>query len=185
MSEIWFISDTHFGHANILKFTRSDGSPVRPGFRDVDHMDEVLIENWNKIVGPNDKIYHLGDVAFGNKTAVLDTYMPRLNGKKRLILGNHDNADVEVYRKHFQKIASWRHFTDDGCALICTHFPLHRSSFLGRYDGSCVNVHGHIHARVIDDPEYKNVCVEQTSYQPVHYETLLKLARDLRATCSK
>lgn len=177
MPNIWFISDTHFGHANMLNFMREDGTPVRPGFKDVDHMDEVMIANWNRMVKPEDKIYHLGDV--GMRSDVLKRVLPRLNGKKRLILGNHDNQDANFYSQYFQKIASWRHFTDNGVALICTHFPLHHMSFLGRYEGRCLNVHGHIHARVINDSKYKNVCVEQIEYTPINYDDLIAAARRL------
>ena len=176
MSERWFISDTHFGHANILKFSRADGTPLRPNFNDIDHMDEVIIDRWNKTIAPDDDVYHLGDLCFQGK--IMERILPRLNGKKRLILGNHDRLDMGAYRKHFKRISSWRHFTDDGCALICTHFPLHESSFLGRYEGRCVNVHGHIHARVIPSKKYVNICVEQTDYTPVNYDVLRKHAME-------
>lgn len=66
--DIWLISDTHFNHANILKFTDSrTGLPVRPGFESVDHMNEHMIERWNSVVKPGDIVYHLGDVVMGNK----------------------------------------------------------------------------------------------------------------------
>ena len=132
---------------------------------------------WNRVVAPQDKVYHLGDV--GMRSSVLQSVLPRLNGKKRLTLGNHDDQDVGFYRKHFQKVMSWRHFTDDGFAMVCTHYPLHSSSFLHRYAGRCINVHGHIHARTIDDPEYVNICVEQIAYTPVSYEWLMSRARKL------
>ena len=111
------------------------------------------------------------------------TVLPRLNGKKRLILGNHDYSDRQMmrfYLEHFQKVMSWRHFTEPDCALICTHYPLHESSFLGRYKGSCINVHGHIHTRRINDPRYINICVEQIDYTPVSYDWLIAKARRAR-----
>ena len=123
---IWFASDHHFGHAALLTFTKDDGSHARPGFRDVDHMNETMIANHNRVVGQTDSVYFLGDVGFGKTT--LAAVLPRLNGKKRLILGNHDYSDrqmIRFYLEHFQKIMSWRHFTEPDCALICTHYPLH------------------------------------------------------------
>ena len=177
MASIWFASDHHFGHANLLKFTSDDGAYVRPGFRDVDHMNETMIANHNRVVGVADHAYFLGDVGFSRAT--LAAVLPRLNGKKRLILGNHDYSDRQMmrfYLEHFQKVMSWRYFTEPDCALICTHCPLHESSFLGRYKGSC-NVHGPIHARRIDDPRYVNICVEQIDYTPVSYDWLLAKAR--------
>lgn len=178
MPNIYVTSDTHFGHTNMLRFTNPDGSLVRPGFRDVSHMDEVIIERWNEVVRPEDKIYHLGDVGFNLEH--LQGILPRLNGHKRLIIGNHDLLDMGFYAKYFKRIQAWRQFVDKdrNCAIICSHFPLHESSFLGRYAGRCINVHGHIHARVIDDPRYINVCVERTDYRPVLLEKLLD-----RASC--
>ena len=178
MASIWFASDHHFGHANLLKFMSDDGAYVRPGFRDVDHMNETMIANHNRVVGVADRAYFLGDVGFSRAT--LAAVLPRLNGKKRLILGNHDYSDRQMmrfYLEHFQKVMSWRHFTEPDCALICTHCPLHESSFLGRYNGSCINVHGHIHTRRINDPRYVNICVEQIDYTPVSYDWLLAKAR--------
>lgn len=63
MAERFFISDTHFSHARILEFESDDGRPVRSGFSSVEEMDEAMIERWNSVVGPKDKVYHLGDVA--------------------------------------------------------------------------------------------------------------------------
>lgn len=179
MRDIWFISDTHFGHANILTFTGADGAPVRPGFDDVRHMDDYMVTCWNETIKPDDRVYHLGDVGMSRKA--VEPILPQLHGQKRLLLGNHDTLDVKFYRTYFKKVASWRHFTEPDVALVCTHCPLHESSFLGRYDGTCLNVHGHIHRRTIDDPRYRNVCVEVTDYYPVHYDTLIAEARQLSA----
>ena len=85
---VWFCSDHHFNHTNILSFINYSGEKVRPEFSTVEQMNEVMIENHNARVKPNDKVYFLGDVGFN--TASLDTILPRLNGKKRLILGNHE-----------------------------------------------------------------------------------------------
>lgn len=177
--DIWFSSDPHYGHANMLKFTRPDGTPVRPGFSDVTHMNEHMIERHNSVVKPGDKWYCLGDL--GWNPAVLTPILARLNGKKRLLLGNHDQEDMGFYMKHFERIGSWRHFADKGrgLALVCTHFPLHKSGFLSRYDGRCLNVHGHTHARILPEPEYRNVCVETIDYTPVNYDTLMQMAAKL------
>jgi calcineurin-like phosphoesterase family protein len=177
VNDRWFISDSHFGHANLLKLTRHDGSPLRPGFRDADQMDEVMIEKWNAVVKPADVVHHLGDICFDQKH--LTGILPRLNGNIYLVLGNHDRLDTGFYDKHFKKVRGWFHYTEPGAAMVCTHCPLHESSFLGRYEGNCINVHGHIHARVIRDPNY--VSVEQIDYTPVHYDTLMAKARRMAA----
>lgn len=179
MKNIFFISDTHFSHSNIIKFTFPDGRPIRPGYTDdILQHDEILIERWNKTIGQHDKVYHLGDVGFKNKDR-LDKVLSRLNGKKRLILGNHDTMDIEVYTKHFEKIFSWRHFGRDmGVNFVCCHYPLHPGSFEYRAGQPGWCVHGHIHEKLImkddgtPDPRYINVCVEHVNGTPVEFEEL-------------
>src|SRR5581483_5246031 len=83
MAEL-FTSDTHFGHKNVIRYDE------RP-FRDMDHMREMLIKNWNDTVTPSDTVYHLGDVAFLGTTATREI-VNRLNGRKILIRGNHDGS---------------------------------------------------------------------------------------------
>ena len=181
MTDIWVISDTHFGHANMLKFTEANGDLCRPGFADVSAMNECMIDRWNQTVKPGDKVYHLGDVAFGQKT--LDDIMPRLNGQKRLIMGNHDNMDVRVYRKYFKKIASWRQWRIGNLRLVMCHYPLHESSFSNRHGGDenaiGVCVHGHIHRKEPPPGGYINVCVEMIDYTPVHFDDLVQQARQI------
>lgn len=178
MTDIWVISDTHFGHANILK-KKPDGSPIRPFFNSVDEMNARMVHLWNETIKPQDKVYHLGDVAFGQKT--LDDIMPQLHGKKRLIMGNHDGIDVRVYRKYFKRIASWRRLTVDEVKLYLCHYPLHETALNNRHTeekgiiGVCV--HGHIHDRPSPSPAHINVCVERTNYMPVHIDELVKIAR--------
>lgn len=173
---IFFISDTHFNHANILTFKdKKTGALIRPGFSNVEDMNERIIDNWNKVVKPEDKIYHVGDVAFGN---VKDFHpiMRRLNGHKRLCLGNHDHFDILDYAQYFDKIMSWRQFRDQPIPFIVCHYPLHEDALFGR-GGIIYNVHGHIHERNVytgkrPDPRYINICVEHTDYTPVHIDEL-------------
>jgi len=67
MHDIFFISDTYFGHKNILKFTDERGNLIRPGFTDVDHMDRFMIDKWNATITAESKVYHCGDVSFDTK----------------------------------------------------------------------------------------------------------------------
>lgn len=177
MTEIWHISDHHLGHANILKFTGPDGQPARTGFKDLEHMHAVIVQRHNALVGAHDKVYFHGDVAW--KAETMERILPLLNGKKRLILGNHDTLDLDLYRKHFKKIMAWRQFSYKDCSLVCTHFPLHEAGFAGRHPGTCLNVHGHTHTRSIEDPRYENISVEVIDYTPVNHELLLEKARRL------
>lgn len=171
MKNIWVISDTHFNHSNILNFKDKQDKKFRGDlFKDISHMNETMIENWNSVIKPEDKVYHLGDVYFGRQDEA-DNILSRLNGKKRLILGNHDDGKDSVLKKHFQKIMLWRIFKEFNCLL--SHVPIHRESFR-KVD---YNVHGHIHEKPSYGKEYINVSVEQISYTPVHIEDLARRAK--------
>lgn len=173
MAEVFVISDTHFNHANILKFTDSkSGLKVRP-FDNLSEMNECMIDNWNEVVKPQDKIYHLGDVYFGAQNEA-DDILSKLQGKKRLIVGNHDviYGKGNILQKHFQKIHLWRMFRAEG--LLLTHVPVH-SSTLGehRFDGKAMtNIHGHIHQNKSPEGPYRCVCVEHLGYKPINLDSL-------------
>ena len=87
MSDIWFTSDTHFCHTNIIKYCN------RP-FTHIDAMNEALIDNWNKVVKPGDRVYHLGDFGFAN-VGKLENIFNRLKGQKYLCEGNHDDESLD------------------------------------------------------------------------------------------
>lgn len=181
---IWYTSDSHFRHENIIKYSN------RP-FKHADEMDECLIERWNEVVKPEDHVWHLGDVTMmrsANQRWDLYGIIRKLNGHKRLILGNHDHFPVSVYiEAGFEKIkASWVHDN-----LLLTHIPVHPDS-LGRF-GACV--HGHTHnncypAVVKEDDKgygkhrrvvpYVNICVEQTNYRPISLEEVKERVRQLK-----
>lgn len=165
MNDIWVTSDTHFNHQNILKFKEDDGvTPVRD-FDSVQEMNETLIDNWNSVVKQGDKVYHLGDVFFGPKEE-FKILWPRLNGKKRLIVGNHDDIKFLSQGNFFQKVYMWRLFKEFG--IILTHVPINQDNF--RVGSK--NVHGHIHTKKSPNGPYQCVCVEQTNYTPVNIEDL-------------
>ncbi len=92
----WFTADTHFGHANIIKYcNRPFGSSVE--------MNETMISNWNKVVQPGDIVYHLGDFCFGRKGYEFDIYFNRLNGLIVFIKGNHDKTTWKKHRNKFYR----------------------------------------------------------------------------------
>ena len=176
MPNTFFIGDTHFGHANILTFKDNDGKTLRP-FASVEEMDETMIDNWNRVVGADDVIYHLGDVAMNRKHLAL---LERCNGRKKLIRGNHDTAPMRFYLRHFEQIHGAKVFSMPkdmgGGGFIATHIPVHEQS-LGR---NRANIHGHLHCNfitiieyksrvsyIIKDPRYMNLCVEQINYTPI------------------
>jgi len=168
MGDVFVISDTHFNHANILSFRCIDGSLMRPDFKDVTHMNEVMIENWNSIIKPKDTVIHVGDVIFGHPEFYGVT-LARLNGIKTLIMGNHD-YDAARFIPYFSSIraslATKGMFKRD---LLFTHYPINDFSM---YPTS-LNVHGHIHEKKIDKDGYVNVSVERTNYKPIPIEDIL------------
>jgi calcineurin-like phosphoesterase family protein len=181
MPSVFLVSDTHFGHAGVCRFTRKDGvTKLRP-WTDPDEMDEFMVKAWNERVKPNDKVYHLGDVVINRKALPI---LDRLNGDKVLIRGNHDIFKDEDYMKYFRSIRAY-HVMD---GMILSHIPIHEDS-LGRFG---VNIHGHLHAdRVMKhaqgmgefvehmamswiDPRYHCVCVEHTDFAPILFEDVIE-----------
>ena len=162
MPSVFLVSDTHFGHAGVTRFLRDDGTKLRP-WDSVEEMDEEMVKRWNETVKPTDKVYHLGDVVINRKALSI---MHRLNGDKVLIKGNHDIFKLEDYTRHFRDIRGY-HVMDN---LILSHIPVHPDS-KGRFRG---NIHGHLHARSLDDPWYQCVCVEQTDFRPILFEEFVK-----------
>lgn len=112
----FFTSDTHFNHANIIRFCN------RP-FKDVNQMNEVLIENWNRVISPGDTVFHLGDFCLGGSlewTNVLD----RLNGKIHLILGNHDMKNIrQGYINRFENVVMQMHIEIGKRCIYLNHYP--------------------------------------------------------------
>lgn len=163
MSKTFLISDTHFGHANILSFKKKDGSLLREGFKDIKDHDLELIQRWNNVVNKEDKVYHLGDVGFTNFPHVKRIF-DALNGTKVLIKGNHDNFKLSQYAQIFKDVRAI-HVLD---GIVLTHVPIHPDS-LYRWKG---NVHGHLHENILEDKRYLNICVEHTNYTPIDFEEI-------------
>jgi calcineurin-like phosphoesterase family protein len=169
MADIWVVSDTHIGHANILKFVDSKGARVRP-FDTVEQMNEYILEKWNSVVKPGDKVYHLGDVFFGDRDEFKRAW-PKFNGSKRVILGNHDDVKFLASGGFFAKAQESRNFTEYG--LVLSHRPLHDSQLWDHKRARPMrNVHGHLHQNIINDDRYINVSVELIDYTPVSIEEL-------------
>ena len=179
MPAIFLVSDTHFGHTGVCKFTRNDGvTKLRP-WDNADEMDEEMVKRWNETVRPNDKVYHLGDVVINRKA--LKT-LGRLNGDKVLIRGNHDIFRDDEYRQYFRELRAYHVMN----GMILSHIPIHVDS-LGRFG---TNIHGHLHAnrvmhlptwRIDDtriDPRYHCVCVEQTDFRPILFEDVIKRIKE-------
>lgn len=169
MSNVFCTSDFHFGHAaTIFSFKRKDGTALR-SFKSVEEMNETMIDRFNSLVCPCDKVYILGDLAM--KESELH-HLGRLNGHLRLILGNHDTGDYKKYAQYFEAIYSSRLLD----RMIFTHIPIHPDC-IGR---SFCNVHGHSHwtPELCFGPRYLNVSVEMTDFYPISLEDIKKKVQD-------
>lgn len=173
MPSVFLVSDTHFGHSNICKFTRDDGSKLRP-WETSEEMNEAMIKLWNDTVRPNDKVYHVGDVVIKRKDLEI---LDRLNGDKVLIRGNHDIFKLSDYAKYFRDIRG-THKMDK---FIISHYPIHPESI--SHWCSC-NIHGHTHYRNVlnsdgsEDIRYFNVSVENTEFKPILFEKVKKIIEE-------
>ena len=179
---IWFSSDPHFFHENIITYCS------RP-FHTVSEMNEYMVEQHNLLVKPSDHWYCLGDVTMlrdnqGRGLGILR----RMHGHKRLILGNHDHYAMKHYLEHFEKVMAMN--VIDGMRF--THIPVHPASM----GGVKANVHGHIHnnqptsfppvlridkktQEVVVIP-YVNISVEVTEYKPVSLEQVKQLVENAK-----
>lgn len=162
MPNIFFTSDWHLGHQNLLNFKRKDGVTPLRNFSSVEEMHDYLVEKHNSVVRTCDKVYVLGDVCFTNKWLhVVD----RFNGEKVLIKGNHDTLKLSQYEPYFKDVRGSHQFS----GVIMTHIPIHPES-LARWG---VNIHGHLHVNTLNDDRYVNVSVESLKdYTPISLEEI-------------
>ena len=169
----FFTADTHFGHANIIKFCD------RP-FEDVNEMDERLIENWNARITNHDTVFIMGDMFFKSETDPEHT-LARLKGHKHLILGNHDFgwlAKLSLASKYFESVDNYKEYAANGRNYVMCHYPL--VSY--RHDSKWYMIHGHIHNDKNLDfwdilknrPRILNAGVDVNNFYPVTFEELEK-----------
>lgn len=170
----FIISDLHFDHKNILKYTdRSDHWDT------VEEMNEGLIEIFNSVVGPQDVTYILGDFCFGSKEAWA-SFASRLNGTKHIILGNHDERHKRpqqwFHEVGFEEV--YRHSIILHRMVILSHEPVYLT-----LDTPLFNIHGHTHGRNMDSSLHYNVsCDALEGYKPVELSPALwdKVSRNYR-----
>jgi calcineurin-like phosphoesterase family protein len=180
MINVWFISDTHFGHKNILEYEKE----ARP-FSCIEEMHEVMIERWNNVVATKDTVYHLGDFAFGRHNIKIAS---RLNGCKKLVMGNHDTYPTAEYLEYFDKLYGVVFY--ERCVL--SHMPVHPNGLGARW---MMNIHGHLHSKRVrypilspddngnliyhEDNNYFNVSCEQNNLTPIHRDVVMERLKEL------
>lgn len=162
--DIWFTGDTHFGHANIIKYCN------RP-FKDVDEMDNTLIENWNRIVKPNDLVYHLGDFLFKGKKA--NELLSVLNGEVVLIVGNHDSRLSKQALAKFKAVHNTLLLEKQD--IILSHKSL---SFWKELYSAKYNVHGHSHGTSMIIKNRLDVGCDCFNFCPVHLDVVMEILKN-------
>lgn len=170
---IWFTSDTHFNHENIISHSCRS-------FRDLAEMESVLVSNWNKRVKPGDTVYHLGDFAlsWGKKHSErIDGLLSRLQGQKWLIIGNHDRDEV-TKNKRWNKVVHYHEIKVDlggehKQRIVMCHYAMrvwnqwHRGSWM---------LHGHSHGSLIDvGGKTLDVGVDPCGYKPISIDQIAEV----------
>ena len=163
MHNIWFTSDTHFGHDAIRKYCH------RP-FETVQEMDEIIIKNWNSKVRQTDIVYHLGDFAFGNSD-IVKKYRSRLLGKIHLILGNHDYKN-KVYRltSLFSSINDILEVRYNNLSINLCHYKMcvwNKSHF------NSYQLYGHSHGMLTPTGKQMDVGMDCNNFTPIPIEKIL------------
>lgn len=172
--KIWFVSDIHINHKNIIEYSH------RP-FKDVEEMNETLINNWNNTVPEDGIVFDLGDFAIGG-SKVWNDALSRLNGKHYLILGNHDMKNYrESYSKYFELVTQQMYIQVDDVSIYLNHFPYLCFGGAYREQHNVWQLFGHIHsgpnAKEGKDlnrlcmlfPTQYDVGVDNNDYKPVSF----------------
>ena len=164
---VWFISDLHLAHKNIIKYCS------RP-FDNVNQMNEILIQNWNKKIRVEDRVFVLGDFALCGKDKIIE-FGNQLKGRKILILGNHDGASLTTYyNAGFEMVSKFPIIFQD--FFILSHEPI---EFLP-LNTPFVNIFGHVHNDMrfpTSTPHGACVSVERWNYMPVEFNQLISLIK--------
>lgn len=170
---IYYTADLHFGHEANL------GKSARP-FLTVDDMEVILVKNWNEVVGKNDTVYILGDFISRSRYSPAH-YLDQLNGKKHLIIGNHDIPWMKScnLQKYFESVGQFAETRDGGKRIVMSHFPM--VEWYGSKRGSIL-LYGHVHNRK-ENPTYQilrslkhayNAGVDIQKFEPVPLGLLIQ-----------
>lgn len=155
---IWFTADTHFGHANIIKYCN------RP-FSSVEEMDRTMINNWNERVKPDDTVYHLGDFSF--KTA--NRYTDRLNRNIKFLWGNHDSRSQVEH--NVELLGHYYELELNGQLIVLCHYKFEVWNCSHR---GALHFYGHSHGTLAGDSQCVDVGVDNFDFAPVTLEQIRK-----------
>lgn len=177
---IFFTSDTHWFHKNIIEFCK------RP-YSSVEEMNEELIKNWNSVVGEDDIVFHLGDFCFGG-TQKWEEVLKQLNGKIYLILGNHDEKNLtSTIESYFENIAYKMHIYIEDKSIYLNHCPERCFAGAWRGENATWQIYGHVHSserckegldvRRLTDmfPTQYDVGVDNNNFTPISFNKLKEI----------
>lgn len=173
----YFISDTHFGHSQIIK--------SRSQFQSIEEMDEFIISRYNSRVYRDDVVYITGDYSFRSSKERVEYSLKQLRGRKILVTGNHDDYWIKRYPEllsYFEEVYFDYHVLPrkmKGRVITVCHFPL--LEFRGSRDDTGYCIHGHIHDMKSDTyyfiKEHQQNClncgVDINNYMPVTLDELI------------
>jgi calcineurin-like phosphoesterase family protein len=163
---VYFTSDHHFGHSGARTLFR------RP-FASVAEMDRRMIDRWNSVVEPEDEVWHLGDFAVRQPPERVASLLMTLHGRKHLITGNNDNAEV-TGRAGWNSVQAYAEVTVDGRSLVLCHYPFRTWCAMAR---GAINLHGHSHGKLRPLPRQFDVGVDVWDFQPVTLAQLVGNAK--------
>lgn len=171
---VYFTSDCHFGHSNIIRYEQRDEKMNISGT--MEH-DQKLISNWNSIVKPRDLVIILGDFSFHKPETTMEI-LRQLNGHKVLIEGNHDCIFLKnksFDRSLFEEITEYKEYHYRGYHLCLMHYPITSFKHIDKETNTYLHVHGHIHSAPcpVTKKSY-NVGVDINDYKPVHINTVIE-----------
>ncbi len=163
---IYFTSDTHFGHENIIKLCD------RP-FQTIEEMDEGLISRWNETVSEGDTVYHLGDFSFRGARGA-DHYRAQLNGDIHLLAGNHDDRTLKRHDGQFLSVNQILEVRAGRQHIVLCHYPMREWHGVYR---RWWHLFGHVHGRLDDQPlgYSMDVGVDSNGYRPVSLEEIAEI----------
>ena len=172
-SKIFFTSDLHIGHFNIIKFT---GRP----YSDVKDMNLSIINNWNEVVSSEDEVFLIGDISWSESSHEFNRLMNKLNGIKHIISGNHDS------KKALRNLPDRCFLHDDIVNLwignrqfVLSHYPLYTWAGIER---GAINLHGHIHSGInshmgfdtnFTSDRHYDIGIDNNDYRPISFDNLI------------
>jgi calcineurin-like phosphoesterase family protein len=163
VKNIWFSSDWHLGHVNVLKYDK------RP-FKNIQEHDETIIKNYHQLVSPEDDFYFLGDLTVGGDMKKIDEILHNLPGNKFFIKGNHDHKDTrKLYARHGTYLGYMEEIKIDGQLIVVCHYGMRvwNKSHHGSW-----HLFAHSHGTLPDHNKSFDVGVMLWDYKPASFKQI-------------